>query len=193
MNRIFFLSLVLITATSVYVTADLQGLPAEITVNVIGCQQYPLDSARVILLGTAEAENLGNGNYRFAEVYPGEHELFAYSDYSDSYREKLTIGESCAKTHLNVMLCTCVECVTPIEVNVVDSKGKKVKGAQVSVPALFLEYATDKKGRATFEAPAGEWTITATADGLEGSIISEVPFVEPGEEIPPVIFTITIK
>jgi hypothetical protein len=173
--------------------ADLQGLPAEITVNVIGCQQYPLDSARVILLGTAEADNLGNGDYRFAEVDPGEYELFVYSDYTDSYREKLVVGESFSKIHLNVMVCTCVECVTPLTVNVVDSNGKKTKTSQVSIPALFLEYETDKKGRASFGVPAGEWTITAAADGSAGSITADVPFIEPGEEIEPIVFTITVK
>jgi hypothetical protein len=173
--------------------ADLQGLPAEITVNVIGCQQYPLDSARVLLLGTAEAENLGNGDYRFAEVYPGEYELFVYSDYTDFYRERLVVSESSSKIQLNVMVCTCVERVTPITVNVVDSNGKRMKTSQVSIPALFLEYETDKKGRASFEIPDGEWTITAAADGSKGSIIADVPYVEPGEEPEPVVFTITVK
>lgn len=175
------------------VAADLYGGPAEITVNVIGCQHYPLDSARVLLLGTADADNLGNGDYRFAEVDPGEYELFVYSDYTDSYREKIVVGESFSKIQFNVMVCTCVECVTPITVNVVDSNGKKMKTSQVSIPALFLEYGTDKKGRASFEVPYGEWTITAAADDSEGSITVNVPFIEPGEEIEPIVFTITVK
>jgi|GEM_PF-1879236 len=193
MKRIVATIIALSTLIPATAYADLQGLPAEITVNVIGCQQYPLDSARVLLLGTAEADDLGNGDYRFAEVYPGEYELFVYSDFSDSYREKIAVSESSSKIHLNVMVCMCVECVMPIIVDVVDSNGKRTKNAHVSVPALFLEYETDKKGRASFGVPAGEWTITATADGSEGSITGEVPFIDPGEEITPVEFTITVK
>jgi hypothetical protein len=177
--------------TGVY--ADLQGLPAEITLNVIGCQQHPIDSARVILLGSTEAENLGGGDYRFAEVYPGEYDLFVYTTYSDSFREKLVVGESFSRTHLNVMLCMCVECASEVEVNVADSTGKKVKNARVSIPALFIDAVTDKKGHTVLEVPAGEWEFTASTDGSEGSITGEVPFIEPGEDITPLEFTITIK
>ncbi|UCE27004.1 MAG: carboxypeptidase regulatory-like domain-containing protein [Candidatus Coatesbacteria bacterium] len=173
--------------------ADLQGLPAEISVNVIGCQQHPIDSAHVLLLGSAEAEDLGGGDYRFAEVYPGEYELFVYTTYSDLYREKLVVGESFSRTHLNVMLCMCIECASEVEVTVVDSAGKKVKNALVSIPALFIESVTDKKGRATFEVPAGEWEFAATANGNSGATIGVVPFFDPGVEPEPTKLTITIE
>jgi hypothetical protein len=193
MNHIVISAIILAAVIPTNTAADLQDLPAEITVNVIGCQQYPIDSARVILLGSIEAKNLGGGDYRFAEVYAGEYDLFVYTSYSDSYYEKLVIGESFSRTHLNVMLCMCVECVSVVEVNVADSTGKKVKNARVSIPALFIDAVTDKKGRTVLEVPAGEWEFTASADGSEGSITGEVPFIEPGEEITPVEFTIPIR
>jgi hypothetical protein len=193
MNRVVISVIVFAAVMSTNTAADLNGLPAEITVNVIGCQQHPIDSARVILLGSTEAEDLGNGDYRFAEVYPGEYELFVYSDFSDSYREKINVSESSSKIHLNVMVCMCVECVSEVEINVADPAGKKVKNALVSIPALFIDAVTDKKGLTVLEVPTGEWEFVASADGSKGSITGEVPFVEPGEDIPPLEFTITIR
>jgi len=184
---------ILAAALTVGANADLQGGPAEITVSVIGCQQHPLDSARVLLLGDSEAENLGAGEYRFAEVYPGEYELFVYTPYSDSYREKLIVGQSFSRTQLNVMLCTCVECINRVEVRVVGPNGKEIKNARVSVPALFIGAATDKKGRTVLEVPAGEWEFAASADGLSGSATAPVPFVDPGAEPEPTKLTISIE
>ena len=193
MNHIVISAIVLAAVIPTNTAADLQDLPAEITVNVIGCQQHPIDSARVILLGSIEAENLGGGDYRFAEVYASEYDLFVYTPYSDSYHEKLVIGESFSRTHLIVMLCTCVECVSEVEVNVADSAGKKVKNARVSIPALFIDAVTDKKGRTVLEVPASEWDFVASADGLSGSMTAVVPFVDPGTEPEPIKLTIMVE
>ncbi len=193
MNHIVISAIVLAAVIPANTAADLQGLPAEITVNVIGCQQHPIDSARVILLGSIEAENLGGGDYRFAEVYAGEYDLFIYTPYSESYYEKLVVGKSFSRTNLNVMLCMCVECASEVEVYVTDSTGKKVKNARVSIPALFIDTVTGKKNRATLEVPAGEWDFAASADGLSGSTTAVIPFADPGTEPEPIKLTITIE
>ncbi len=167
--------------------AGFYASPATLNVFVIGCQTYPLDGMRVILVGEAEAEELGEGRYRFEDVYPGEHRLLVYDEYGDVYDEGFETTVPLASADLEVIICMCIETrITRLEGTVRDARGKAVKGAGVAVRDLFLDTATDAKGRYRIELPPGTWEVMAWADGgAEDEAFATVTLAgpeEPGEE-----------
>ena len=154
---------------AVFATAAVAGFhatPATVNVFVIGCQTHPIDGARVVLVGEALAEDLGEGRYRFEDVYPGEHRLLVYDEYGDVYDESFDTTVPLASAELEVMLCMCIETrMTRLEGTVRDARGKAVKGAGVAVHDLFLDTTTDAKGRYELKLPPGTWEVMAWADG----------------------------
>lgn len=167
--------------------AGFHATPATVNVFVIGCQTHPIAGERVVLVGEAVAEELGEGRYRFEEVYPGEHRLLVYDEYGDVYDERFETTVPLASAELEVMLCLCIETrITRLEGTVRDARGKAVKSAGVAVHDLFLETTTDAKGRYELKLPPGTWEVMAWADGGAEdetfvSVTVEGP-ADPGEE-----------
>jgi len=180
LKAILVLSVLLIVPTEV--TADLYGLPAEISVNVIGCQTHPITSAHVLLLDSMEAENLGEGNYLFSEVYPGEYELFLFAAGCETHSESILVSSSFAHIQLNVMLCGCIDHVSTVAITVTDGSGSTIENTDVSVPALFVHSVTDEYGTAQLEIPVGEWEFNASDASRSGSAVAEIPDIDPGSE-----------
>jgi hypothetical protein len=178
--------------------AGFNGSPAVVGVYVTGCQGYPLEGARAVLVGEAAAEELGEGRYRFDAVAPGAHRLLVYADYGDVYDEALVTTVPLASAELEVMLCLCVGTrMTRVEGTVRDAGGKAAKGAGVAVHDLFLDTTTDAKGHYEIELPPGTWEVTAWTDGTDEyetfvSVAVTGP-EEPGEEMPLVELDLTIE
>jgi hypothetical protein len=117
-------------------------------------------------VGEQFGEELGEGKYRLAEVYAGEHRLLVYAGIGDVYDESFVTTVPLASAELEVMIDLCVETeMTRLAGTVRDARGKAVKGAGVAVRELFLDATTDAKGRYELELPPGTWEVMAWADG----------------------------
>jgi hypothetical protein len=178
--------------------AGFHATPATIDVYVTGCQTHPLDGMRVILVGEAVAEDLGEGRYRFEDVEPGEHRLLVYDEFGDVYDEPFVTTVPLASADLEVMICMCIETrMTRVKGTVRDARGKAAKHAGVAVHDLFLDAATDAKGRYEFKLPPGTWEIMAWTDGGdEDEAFASVTLPgpeDPGEVMPVVDLDITIE
>lgn len=195
-TRLITLAAFVVGASAAF--AGFYGEPAMVDVYVIGCQSYPLDGMRVILVGEAVAEDLGEGRYRFEEVYPGEHRLLVYDEFGDVYDEPFVTTVPLASADLEVMICMCIETrMTRVKGTVRDARGKPAKHAGVAVHDLFLDTATDAKGRYEFKLPPGTWEIMAWTDGGDddetfASVTLAGP-EDPGDVIPVVELDITIE
>jgi hypothetical protein len=181
------LALAALLACAPAARAGFYGEPAMVDVYVIGCQTHPLDGMRVILVGEAVAEDLGEGRYRFDEVYPGEHRLLVYDEFGDVYDEPFVTTVPLASADLEVMICMCIETrMTRVKGTVRDARGKPAKHAGVAVHDLFLDTTTDAKGRYELKLPPGTWEIMAWADGgAEDETFASVTLAgpeDPGEE-----------
>ncbi len=173
----------LLSAVAPAAYAGFHATPATLDVFVIGCQTHPLEGARVLLVGEAVAEELGEGRYRFEDVYPGEHRLLVYDGIGDVYDESFVTTVPLASAELEVMLCLCIETrMTRLAGTVRDARGKAVKHAGVAVRELSLETNTDAKGRYELELPPGTWEVTAWADGgAEDEASASVTVTGPAE------------
>ena len=185
----------------VFITAAFAGFhatPATVDVYVTGCQTHPLDGMRVILVGEAVAEELGEGRYRFQDVEPGPHRLLVYDEFGDVYDEPFVTSVPLASADLEVMICMCIETrMTRVKGTVRDARGKPAKHAGVAVHDLFLDAAADAKGRYEFKLPPGTWEIMAWTDGGDddeafASVTLPGP-EDPGEVMPVVNLDITIE
>jgi hypothetical protein len=190
-----------VTLGAVFASAALAGFyatPATVNVFVIGCQTHPIDGARVVLVGEALAEDLGEGRYRFEDVAPGEHRLLVYDEYGDVYDESFDTTVPLASADLEVMICICIETrMTRLEGTVRDARGKAVKHAGVAVRDLFLDTAADARGRYELKLPPGTWEVMAWSDGGDEdetftSVTLEGP-EDPGEVMPVVKLDIKIE
>lgn len=185
----------------VFITAAFAGFhatPATVDVYVTGCQTHPLDGMRVILVGEAVAEELGEGRYRFQDVEPGPHRLLVYDEFGDVYDEPFVTSVPLASADLEVMICMCIETrMTRVKGTVRDARGKPAKHAGVAVHDLFLDAAADAKGRYEFKLPPGTWEIMAWTDGGdEDEAFASVTLPgpeDPGEVMPVVNLDITIE
>ena len=169
--------------------AGFNGTPAELNVYVTGCQGFPYDGARVVLVGEAAAEDLGEGNYRFGEVYPGPHRLLVYDTMGEVYDSSFGTNAAVSHVEMEVLVCLCIETqLTPVHGRVENEAGKAASGARVAVEDLFVETTADKKGRYELVLPPGEWEIRATGEGLDiaKKITLPVP-PEPGDNVEPVM------
>lgn len=164
------------------------GLGAEMDVYVEACQTPPLAGATVIILGEQVAiEDGDEGYYRFEwPVYPGDYTLYAYTDFSDIYREDFRIAEGMEDVHWHIALCLCVDNqLSLLTGKVLDEKGKAISGAAVSIGDLFLTATTDKSGKYSLDVPPGGWTVSVNAPGYKSSE-KQLVFTgpeEPGMEI----------
>jgi len=184
--RIVLLAALLTSGTAAL--AGFHGLPAEVDLYVTGCQGFPFPGARAVLVGEALAEDLGEGNYRFAEVYPGEHRLMVYDTMGEVYDKPFTTNAEYSHVEMEILICLCIETqCTPVKGRVQNEAGKAAAGALVAVEDLFLETTADKKGRYELALPPGEWEIHATGEGLDISkkVMLPVP-PEPGDNVQPV-------
>jgi len=140
------------------------GMGAEMEVYVTGCQTHPLTGAHIVIVGEQVAlETEKDGFYEFEfSVEPGEHTIYAYTEFSEFYRDDFTVVEGMAKIDWHIMLCTCVENVSTLTGKVTDAKGSPVAGATVSVDGLFVSTESSKSGYYTLAIPPGEWEVTAS-------------------------------
>lgn len=138
------------------------GMGAEMEVYVTGCQTHPLIGAHIVILGEQLATEIDkDGFYEFEfSVDPGEHTIYAYTEYSEFYRDDFVIVEGMEKISWHIMLCTCVENVSALTGEVTDGKGSPVAGATVSIDELFLSTTSNKKGVYYLVAPPGDWEVT---------------------------------
>jgi len=141
---------------------------------------------------------LGEGKYRLAEVYAGEHRLLVYDVVGDVYDEPFVTTVPLASAELEVMIDLCVETqMTRLAGTVRDARGKALKGAAVAVRELFLETTTDAKGRYELELPPGTWEVRAWADGgaedeTSASVTVTGP-AEPDESMPVVDLDVKLE
>jgi hypothetical protein len=189
-------ALIFVSITAAF--AGFHATPAGVNVYVTGCQTHPLDGMRVILVGEALAEELGEGRYRFEDVEPGEHRLLVYDEFGDVYDEPFVTSVPLASADLEVMICMCIETrMTRVKGTVRDARGKPAKHAGVAVHDLFLDAAADAKGRYEFKLPPGTWEIMAWTDGGdEDEAFASVTLPgpeDPGEVMPVVELDITIE
>jgi hypothetical protein len=196
--KVLFSSTVFIFAIVPAAFAGFYASPAVVDVHVIGCQTYPLEGMRVMLVGEAVAEDLGEGRYRFEAVEPGEHRLLVYDEFGDVYDEPFVTTVPLASAELEIIICMCIETrMTRVKGTVRDVRGKVVKGAGVAVRDLFLDTATDSKGRYEFKLPPGTWEIAAWTDGGdEDEAFASVTLPgpeDPGEVMPVVDLDLTIE
>ncbi len=140
------------------------GMGVEMEVYITGCQTHPLASAHIAILGEQVAlETDKDGFYEFEfSVEPGEHTIYAYTEFSEFYRDDFTVVEGMAGIDWHIMLCTCVEnWLTYLTGVVMDSEGSPVAGATVSVDDLFISTESSKSGYYTLAVPPGEWEVIA--------------------------------
>ena len=186
MRRVLITAITLVSASSAF--AGFNGVPAELNIYVTSCQGFPYDGARAVLVGESVAEDLGDGNYRFDDVFPGQHRLMVYDTMGEVYDSPFMTNAAVSHVEMEVMICLCIETqCTPVKGRVENDAGKAAAGARVAVEDLFLETTTDKKGRYELVLPPGEWEIHATGDGLDVAkkIMLPVP-PEPGDNVEPV-------
>lgn len=155
---------------------------------VEGCQTYPLTGVRLVILGQMEAvESDRDGFYTFEDnLPPGEYTIYAYTNYSDYYREGFKIAEGMEDVFWHIMLCTCVEnTLSVISGRVLDEKGSPVADATVSIDDLLLSTKSSKSGYYDLVVPPGEWTVTAydnnfgSAEYKFTTVAPEDPGIEP--------------
>jgi hypothetical protein len=185
-NRLLFWVILSTSASCAF--AGFNGTPAELNVYVTGCQGFPYDGARVVLVGEAVAEDLGEGNYRLDEVYPGPHRLMVYDTMGEVYDSTFATNAAVSRVDMEVIICLCIETqCTPVEGRVENDAGKAAAGARVAVDDLFVETTADKKGRYELVLPPGEWEIHATGEGLDVAKKVMLPIPpEPGDNVEPV-------
>ena len=141
---------------------------------------------------------MGEGKYRLAEVYAGEHRLLVYDVVGDVYDEPFVTTVPLASAELEVMIDLCVETqMTRLAGTVKDERGKALKGAAVAVRELFLETTTDAKGRYELALPPGTWEVRAWADGgaedeTSASVTVTGP-AEPDESMPVVDLDVKLE
>lgn len=150
------------------------------------------------MVGEAAAGDLGGGHYRFDEVYPGEHRLLVYDEIGDVYDEAFETTVPFASAELEVLIDLCIETqLSRVRGTVRDARGKAVKGAGVAVHDLFVDTATDAKGRYELKLPPGTWEVMAWVDGgAEGEAFAPVTLTAPDEpdaEMPVVDLDLTIE
>jgi hypothetical protein len=149
-------------------------------------------------VGEELGAELGAGRYRLEAVAPGSHRLLVYAGIGDVYDSAFATDVAFASAELEVLIDLCVETqVTRVRGTVRDARGKAVKDAAVVVYDLFLDTATDARGRYELELPPGTWEVAArrgggSEDEASASITLAAP-EEPDAAVPVVDLDIELK
>jgi len=143
------------------------------------------EGLRVILVGEAEGVRDADNHFLFEDVFVGEHTLYVYGERGTVEISEFVTDMASARIELEFMIDLCIGTeLTPVRGTVVDGGGKPIAGAAVSVADLFIETTTDKNSGYEIKLPPGEWTISATYDGLTTTKQITVERPEVDYEVP---------